>query len=84
MNKLKQMPIMLNTLNRIKDFNDIAESYKYPLLLKQEDKQIEATSIVGMFIFDLLQPLYLEYSEDEESTVLELFKSFIIEEHVDI
>lgn len=75
----KQIPILLNTINSIKQFGYVADNYPYYLKVIQEDKTVDAISVIGLFVFNLLQPLYLEYEVDKEADVLNLFEPFILD-----
>lgn len=80
----KQIPILLNTVDSIKQFGYVVDNYPYYLKIIQEDKTMDAISVIGLFMFNLLQPLYLEYEVDKEADVLNLFEPFILDVDNDI
>ncbi|MGN0688520.1 MAG: HPr family phosphocarrier protein [Oscillospiraceae bacterium] len=78
---MKELKIMLSTINDVKDFVNITNSYEFDCDLVSGRYAVDAKSIMGIFSLDLSKPLKMVIRGDgaAEAEILEDIKKFIAE-----
>ena len=73
------MKILLNTLEKVKNFVNIVSTYEEEIILESGHYQVDAKSILGIFSLDLTKPMDLIFLESKPSKkLLEDIKYFLI------
>lgn len=73
------MKILLNTLEKVKNFVKIVSIYDGEIILKSEHHEVDAKSILGIFSLDLTKPMDLIFLESKPSEkLLEDIKYFLV------
>lgn len=62
--EMQKMRVLLNTVEKIKDFNEKLQSIEANCDLSSETYTIDAKSIMGIFALDVSRPLYLTVHSD--------------------
>lgn len=76
---MKTVKISLNSIEKVKSFvNDIAK-FDSDFDLVSGRYVIDAKSIMGIFSLDLSKPINLSIHSDDDTTILETLKPYIIE-----
>ena len=70
--------IRLSSIEAVKKFVTLTNSYEFPINLTTDKYKIDAKSIMGIFSIDLSKPLQLNIHSDDRR-ILEKIKDFIIE-----
>lgn len=52
--------LLLDTIDKVREFVDIANSKDYNIVLKANNKIVNAKSIISVFSFDLTKPVVME------------------------
>lgn len=68
--------IQLSSIEAVKKFVTLTNSYGFPINLTTDKYKIDAKSIMGVFSLDLSKPVHIEVDEDEAKA-----KEFISELH---
>jgi hypothetical protein len=77
MNKLNSTKVLLNSVVRIKFFNELALKYPgHTLDLVSGRYRVPASSLMGIFSLDVSKPLTLEYEDEYEDFVKDKFTQF--------
>ncbi len=73
--------IMLDTIDRIKNFNRTVQKFPGDFDLEQGRYYIDAKSMMGLLSLDLSAPVDLHFNatEEEETKIVEALKEYIIE-----
>lgn len=76
---MRKFTIMLNGIQKVKDFCNLANQQDYELSLQWSRYIIDAKSILGIFSLDLTKPidLIVETEDVDLSMVKEIFKDYI-------
>ena len=75
---MKSFNILLNTVDKIKDFSSIINKFDGDFDLISDDYIIDAKSIMGIFSLNLTKPLKLEVNNTSNIEELEiLLKKFM-------
>lgn len=74
--------VLINTINKVKQFCNITIEQEYELSLHSGRYVIDAKSILGVFSLDISKPVELHIDTDgvDMEQVKETFKDFIVEE----
>ena len=73
------MKILLNTLEKVKNFVKIVSIHDGEIILKSEHREVDAKSILGIFSLDLTKPMDLIFLESKPSKkLLEDIKYFLV------
>ena len=73
------MKILLNTLEKVKNFVKIVSIHDSEIILKSEHYEVDAKSILGIFSLDLTKPMDLIFLESKPSEkLLEDIKYFLV------
>lgn len=77
---MKTCKIMLNTINDVKNFVELANRYDFDVDLVSGRYAVDAKSIMGIFSLDLTKPIQVEaHTESDNTKFLEDIKNFITE-----
>ncbi|MBE6787513.1 MAG: HPr family phosphocarrier protein [Ruminococcaceae bacterium] len=52
--------LLLDTIDKVRDFVDIANTKDYKITLKSGDTIVDGKSIISVFSFDLTKPIEME------------------------
>ncbi len=52
--------LLLDTIDNVREFVDLANTKDYKILLKSDDKIVDAKSIMSVFSLDLTKPVEME------------------------
>ena len=75
----KNMKILLNTLEKVKNFVKIVSIYDGEIILKSGHYEVDAKSILGIFSLDLTKPMDLIFLESKPNEkLLEDIKYFLV------
>ena len=73
------MKILLNTLEKVKNFVKIVSIHDGEIILKSGHYEVDAKSILGIFSLDLTKPMDLIFLESKPSKkLLEDIKYFLV------
>ncbi len=75
------MTIILNTLDRVKKFGDIASKFDSDIDVIRNKYIVDGKSILGIFTLDLRQPVDVEIHSDNEEeirTFNEVMEAFMV------
>jgi phosphotransferase system HPr-like phosphotransfer protein len=75
---MKSFNIMLNSINDVKDFVNIANKYDFEVDLSSGRYVVDAKSIMGIFSLDLSKPIKVEIRADNCDDFIEEIKKYII------
>lgn len=71
---------MLNTINDVKNFVELANRYDFDVDLVSGRYAVDAKSIMGIFSLDLTKPIQVEaHTEGDNTKFFEDIKNFITE-----
>lgn len=77
---MKTCKIMLNTINDVKNFVELANRYDFDVDLVSGRYAVDAKSIMGIFSLDLTKPIQVEaHTESDSTKFFEDIKNFITE-----
>lgn len=77
---MKTCKIMLNTINDVKNFVELANRYDFDVDLVSGRYAVDAKSIMGIFSLDLTKPIQVEaHTENDSTKFFEDIKNFITE-----
>lgn len=77
MNDLKTMTVLIDSIVKIKYFNELVLKYKGKHLdLISGKYRVPATSLMGIFSLDVSKPLILEYEEEYNDFIRTHFSQF--------
>lgn len=77
---MKTCKIMLNTINDVKNFVELANRYDFDVDLVSGRYAVDAKSIMGIFSLDLTKPIQVEaHTEGDNTKFFEDIKNFITE-----
>lgn len=80
MNNLKTMNILIDSIVKIKYFNELILKYKGTHIdLISGKYRVPATSLMGIFSLDVTKPIILEYEEEYEDFVKSTFGQFEVD-----
>jgi len=74
---MKQLSIMLHTINDVKEFVAVVSQFDYDVDLISGRYAVDAKSIIGIFSLDLSKPLKVNIYADECGELLEKLEKFI-------
>ena len=74
---MKQLSIMLHTINDVKEFVAVVSQFDYDVDLISGRYAVDAKSIIGIFSLDLSKPLKVNIYADECAELLEKLEKFI-------
>ncbi len=75
---MEKVQVLLNSIDKVKEFVDIASSFEYNFDLKSGRYIIDGKSIMGIFSLDLSQPLELVgTNESDRAEIVDAFQSFL-------
>lgn len=83
MNKLKEVKILINNLDKVKGFINAINKFDNNFDIISGRYVIDAKSIMGIFCLDLCKPYHLQIFEDDENkldSILNSIKPFIVED----
>ncbi len=72
--------IKFNTIKEIQDFVRLSSRIKGTIDLVQGKYCVPATSLMGIFIFNLEKPVKLKFDDDLTDIIMHTFKSFDIQQ----
>lgn len=73
---MKNLNIMLKSINDVKDFVNIASKYDFDIDLTSGRYVIDAKSIMGIFSLDLSKPIKVTIHSDDPGQLCEELKRF--------
>lgn len=77
--KFSTVIILLDDMSKIREFNNKVKIYPNRHLdLISGRYRVDAKSLMGIFSLDLSKPITLEYEEEYEDKIKELFSCFLI------
>lgn len=68
--------IRLSSIEAVKKFVTLTNSYDFPINLTTDRYKIDAKSIMGVFSLDLSQPVEIEVESDGASEFIQQLKQF--------
>ncbi len=68
--------ITLSSIEAVKKFVTLTNSYDFPINLTTDKYKIDAKSIMGVFSLDLSKPVDLEVESDHAAEFIEQLKQF--------
>lgn len=68
--------IRLSSIEAVKKFITLTNSYDFPINLTTDKYKIDAKSIMGVFSLDLSQPVEIEVDNDSASDFIQQLKQF--------
>lgn len=66
--------ILLSSIEAVKKFVTLTNSYKFPVNLSTDKYKIDAKSIMGIFSLDLSKPLKIEVEGDDSDGTKEFIR----------
>lgn len=74
--------VLLNTIEKVKAFVDIVSKFDCDVTLHSGKYSVDAKSVLGIFSFNLTDPMLLEFegAGENESIYLEQLKDFLYKE----
>lgn len=75
---MKEMNILLSTINDVKVFVNTVSKYDFDVDLVSGRYAIDAKSIMGIFSLDLSKPIKMQVYSDDCDTFMAEIKPFII------
>ena len=76
---MKKMKVMLGSIEDVKKFVALTNSYAFESDLVSGRYAVDAKSIMGIFSLDLSKPIALEAHTDDASEFFEKIKQYIVE-----
>lgn len=76
---MRTVKVSINSIDKVKAFVNIVNSFDSDFDLVSGRFVIDAKSIMGIFSLDLSKPITLNIYNDDDSTIVESLKPFIIE-----
>ena len=76
---MRTVLVNINSIEKVKTFVHIINTYDAEFDLISGRFIIDAKSIMGIFSLDLSKPLTLNIYNDDDNTILEQLKPFIVE-----
>ena len=75
---MKTFDIILNSINDVKNFVNIVNTYDFDIDLISDRYVVDAKSIMGIFSLDLMNPIQLNaYAEDTSALMADLEKYIV-------
>ena len=74
---MKQLSIMLHTINDVKEFVAVVSHFDYDIDLISGRYAVDAKSIIGIFSLDLSKPLKVNIYSEDCGELLEKLEKFI-------
>lgn len=68
--------IMLSSIEAVKKFVTLTNSYDFPINLTTDKYKIDAKSIMGVFSLDLSKPVDIEVESDHAEDFIEQLQQF--------
>lgn len=68
--------IRLSSIEAVKNFVTLTNSYDFPINLTTDKYKIDAKSIMGVFSLDLSQPVEIEIDNDSAPEFIQQLKQF--------
>ncbi len=68
--------ILLSTIEAVKKFVTLTNSYNFPIQLATDKYKIDAKSIMGIFSLDLSKPLKIEVDSDDAGEFIRQLQQF--------
>ncbi|WP_312693027.1 HPr family phosphocarrier protein [Caproiciproducens sp.] len=68
--------ILLSSIEAVKKFVTLTNSYTFPINLTTDKYKIDAKSIMGVFSLDLSKPVTIEVSGEEGKEFISLLEQF--------
>ena len=78
---MRTTKVLLNTIEKVKNFNNIAKEIDVDISLKNDKYVVDAKSILGIFSLDLNEVLTLVVMSDDDNEVNHVFdelEAFIV------
>lgn len=75
---MKEMKILLNTINDVKKFVNVVSKYDFDVDLTSERYVVDAKSIMGIFSLDLSKPIKVDIHSDNCDEFVAELKEFEI------
>ncbi|WP_312642826.1 HPr family phosphocarrier protein [Hydrogenoanaerobacterium sp.] len=75
---MKEVTILLNTINDVKIFVNTVSKYDFDVDLISGRYAIDAKSIMGIFSLDLSKPIKMQVYSDNCDSFMDEIKSFIV------
>ncbi len=72
--------ILLSSIEAVKKFVTLTNSYSFPINLTNDKYKIDAKSIMGVFSLDLSKPVTIEVEGDESNELIAQLKQFEVEQ----
>ena len=76
---MRTLLVNINSIEKVKSFVNTISTYDAEFDLISGRFVIDANSIMGIFSLDLSKPITLNIYNDDDNTILEQLKPFIIE-----
>ena len=76
---MRTVLVNINSIEKVKSFVNTVSTYDAEFDLISGRFIIDAKSIMGIFSLDLSKPLTLNIYNDDDNTILEQLKPFIVE-----
>ena len=76
---MRTVLVNINSIEKVKSFVNTVSTYDAEFDLISGRFFIDAKSIMGIFSLDLSKPLTLNIYNDDDNTILEQLKPFIVE-----
>ncbi|MCL2580316.1 MAG: HPr family phosphocarrier protein [Oscillospiraceae bacterium] len=74
---MKQLSIMLHTINDVKEFVGVVSHFDYDIDLISGRYAVDAKSIIGIFSLDLSKPLKVNIYSEDCAELLEKLEKFL-------
>lgn len=68
--------ILLSSIEAVKNFVTLTNSYSFPINLATDKYKIDAKSIMGIFSLDLSKPLKIEVDSNEADDFIKQLQQF--------
>lgn len=72
--------ILLSSIEAVKKFVTLTNSYCFPINLATDKYKIDAKSIMGVFSLDLSKPVTIEVDGDESGELIAQLQQFKVEQ----
>ena len=76
---MRTVQVNINSIEKVKSFVNTVSTYDIDFDLFSGRFVIDAKSIMGIFSLDLSKPVTLNIYNDDDNTILEQLKPFIVE-----
>ena len=71
--------VLINTMDKVRDFNNIASKYDYDIDMINGRYIVDAKSIMGLFSIDLTKPIEMNVYSDKPDAFLKEIHLYLIE-----